>query len=94
MIIQGDNGTRLRLFIKEEGIPLDLNGATVEIKIKRSDTTITKTGAIIGTGECEVELTSDDVIIAGKYFIQLTIKYNNGDIYSSNVQQFNVDDKL
>jgi hypothetical protein len=94
MFIQGDNGTLLKLHIKEKDVPLDLSGATVEVTIKAGMRKFTKTAQITGTGEAEVELTSDDVSTVGLYYAQAIVQYDSENTYSSDVQQFYVGAKL
>lgn len=94
MIIQGDNGTILKLHIKENNIPVDLSGATVEVKIKQKNNIIIKQAQITGLGECEISLTSTDVATIGNYIIQATVTYADNKKFSSDVQEFVVGKKL
>lgn len=95
MIVQGDNGTRLRVHIVENNIPVDLNGAEVDVKINAGLGKIyTKTAEVTDIGICEVELTSDDVSNAGVYVVQATVRYSNGYVFSSDIQHLKVGKKI
>jgi hypothetical protein len=94
LIIQGDNGTRLKLHIQENNVPLDLSGANVEVKIKIGMRTFTKIAEITDIGECEIELTSDDLATSGIYTTQATVTYTDESKYSSDIQRFSVGKKL
>lgn len=94
MIIQGDNGTILKLHILDNKVPVVLSGATVEVKIKQKNREILKQAQITGLGECEISLTSSDVATIGNYIIQATVTYADNRKFSSDVQQFVVGKKL
>ena len=95
-IVQGDNGTVLRLTVKEDGNVVDLTGASVDVVIKHGDTLNSKSATIADAlaGKCEVELTSGDVVSPGIYFLQATVKFDYGLEFSSDVQKFTVGGKL
>jgi 5-hydroxyisourate hydrolase-like protein (transthyretin family) len=94
MIIQEDNGTTLKLNIKENNLTVDLSGATVNVKIKAGNRTFYKTATINSSGECEVTLNSGDLVDAGKYDVQITVVYIDNKTFSSDIQSFTVGSKL
>lgn len=95
-IIQGDNGTVLRMTVKEGGATVDLTGATVDVAIKRGTLLMTKTATVTDApaGKCEIELTSADVDLPGLYFFQATVRFGYGREFSSDIQRFTVGGKL
>jgi hypothetical protein len=95
-IVQGDNGTVLGLTIKDNGIVVDLTGATVDIAIKRGNSMNIKPATVTNAlaGKCEVELTSEDVESPGLYFFQATVRFGFGLEFSSDIQRFKVGGKL
>jgi hypothetical protein len=95
-IIAGDHGTIIRLTITDEGAAVDLRGTTVEVVIKNGDRRLTKTAAITDgeDGMCEVVLTADDTVTPGSYAFQATVRMQNGNIFSSDVQKFPISAKL
>jgi hypothetical protein len=94
MIVQGDNGTHLKLYIRENETPVDLQGSTVEVKIKQGRKYIYKQAVVTGEGICEVVLTSEDVEEAGFYSAQATVIFSPDACFSSDVQEFRVREKL
>lgn len=94
MIVQGDNGTRLKLYIKEKGALVDLTGASIDVAIKSGTREIMKTAQVTGTGEAEVELTSEDLMTVGLYYTQATVRFADENKFSSDIQRFMVSKKL
>lgn len=94
MITQGDKGTYLKLFIKENYIPVDLSNATIKLKIKQSSRLIEKTALITGLGECEAILTPEDISVSGDYLCQATITFDEDHSFGSDIQTFKVGEIL
>lgn len=94
MIIQGDNGTQVKIYIWENNEPADLTGATIKIKIKKDSKTVEKTAEITGLGVCEMTLSSDDIPISGDYLCQATLSYEGGKSFGSDIQEIKVGEKL
>jgi chitodextrinase len=95
-IYQGDNGTVLNLTITNDESVIDLTGSIVEVVIKYKRTGIKKTATIIDAqnGKCQVTLNAEDVNYEGVYSLQATVKYSNGNTFTSNVQRFIVNKKI
>jgi hypothetical protein len=94
MIIQGDHGTRVKLLVNDNYTPVELSGAEVELNISQGSRLIKKTAQVTGLGECEVILTSEDTKAADVYSCQATVFFGDGTIFSSDIQQFVVIEKL
>lgn len=94
MIVQGDNGTRLKLYIREKGALVDLTGASIDVVIKNATQRIVKSAQVTGTGEAEVELASEDIQTTGQYFTQATIRFADNNVFSSDIQRFTVGGRI
>jgi hypothetical protein len=95
-IYQGDSGTKIILTITSDNGIVDLTNTTVEVVIKYKATGIKKIANIIDAPNGKVEITLDETDIAntGAYVIQATVKYTNGDSFSSSIQRFVVNKKI
>jgi|GEM_PF-4791632 len=95
MIVQGDNGVIIPFVAKKNKI-INLEGATVEVSIKRDDDLLTKPATILDAvnGKCQFELSNFDLSVTGSYFFQWTATFEDGRILSGKKQDFYVSDKL
>jgi hypothetical protein len=95
-IIQGDNGTILEGTVSDENGIVDIRGASVIFTIKSSTKRIEKNGTVTDgqNGIVQCVLNSDDVQDVGNYIFQATVKFDDGKIFSSNLQKFKVGVKI
>jgi hypothetical protein len=95
-IYVGDNGTVFQFTVKDNGSNVDLRGATVEIALKTGTRRIEKDAILTDAenGICEIVLTSDDLSTPGDYYLQSTVKMQNGNYFSSDKQYFPVGTKI
>lgn len=95
MIIQGDNGIIIP-FVAKKGAILNLEGAIVEVSVKRSNELLTKVATITNAekGECEFELLNSDLTAVGLYEWQWTAIYEDGKILAGKTKKILVSKKL
>jgi hypothetical protein len=95
MIVQGDNGIVIPFVAKKNKI-VNLEGASVEVDIKRENDLLTKTATVVDgkNGKCEFELRTSDLTVVGPYFYQWTATFPDGKIISGKKEEFSVSDKL
>jgi hypothetical protein len=94
-IVQGDNGIIVP-FVTAKPSVINLEGAIVEVSIKRGSDLLTKPATILDKikGKCQFELSNFDLTMTGTYFYQWTAKFENGRILNGRRQEFYVSDKL
>ena len=95
-IIQGDSGTILEGTVSDDNGIVDIRGCTVTFTIKSSTKRIEKDGMVIDgqNGIVQCVLSSEDVQDIGNYVFQATVKFSNGNQFSSNLNRFKVGAKL
>lgn len=88
----GDSGTVFELPVTDNGVVVPLAGATVEVVFKNGERRFVKTATITDAeaGLCEVKLTAEDVAVAGSYVLQAKVLWQNGDVFSGDVEKFSV----
>lgn len=87
--IAGTDQTINYTILDTSGSPVDINGATIEFKLKQygdfyTQSILTKTGSIVDapTGKCKVILTeSNTEALSGKFVQQLKITDFSGSIF-------------
>jgi hypothetical protein len=105
MIVQGDNGTVLKINISEmhelngvsyliESLVLNEQIENIIVKIKTNTRSILKNATVVDGSVCEVYLTTDDLSESGTYKIQLTVEYVDGNKFSTEIATFNVGEKI
>jgi len=97
-IVEGDNGTMFEVTITDAAGPVDLTTATT-IKarfIRANFSTFEKSLAVVDAvkGKCSVDMTSEDVVVAGKYSFQVNVAFSSGSRFSSDIHRFVVNPKL
>jgi hypothetical protein len=96
-IVQGDNGTTLTLTISDTNGIVDLRNATsVAVVILYRDKRTVKSATITDgqNGICSVVLLSSDLARTGNYALQATVTFQNGNVFSTNVSNFTVIEKI
>lgn len=95
-IYKGDNGVVLRFTILDDGIEVDLTGATIEGVIQTKTKRIIKPANIIDaiTGKVDIILNSDDLTEVGRHNIQIIVNFHGGNKYSSDIKSFYVSGTL
>jgi chorismate mutase len=96
-VVEQDNKTRLIFNIIDENGIVDLGDATsVTLTMTRDVFKVTKNCNITNSsaGKVDVELLSADIPTKGTYQLQLTITFNDGSIFSSNINKLLVGAKL
>jgi hypothetical protein len=97
MAFRHDVGTRLRVFIRENGEPVALPDGTVAvIRIQKPNRhVLTKTATIVDgeTGELEYFAEAGVFDLPGQYLVQGSVAFGGG-TWSSNVRAFTVNDIL
>ena len=81
----GDNGTVLEFPIKDNGVVVPLNNATVKVVFKIGERRFEKEAVITNAanGVCQVALTSEDIATPGVYVLQGILKQSNGNEFAS-----------
>lgn len=76
--------------------PINLDNATVELLIKRDESTTieTKLCAVMDIGKVSVVLSPDDLSSPGSYFYQLKITFPDTTIMKSEMASFYVQESL
>lgn len=95
-LVQGNNGSVRRFFVRRAGAIVPLDGAVVEVAIKKGDSLLTKQAVITdaANGICEIKLTRGELATSGLYFIQPTVKFADDDEFSGDIESFKVKEKL
>jgi hypothetical protein len=86
-LVQNDVGVVLQFnVVDQNNAAVNLTGTTVYLKIKRPDTTLTKTCTITNAtgGVCQYTTTAGDLSVGNAtYYLELEVNYPNGNILSS-----------
>lgn len=95
-IKQGDDGTVLELPIRDKGVVVPLNGASVTVVFKNGERRFVKDATIkdAAAGICEVTLLAADLLDAGLYSLQGIVKLGNGNEFASDVEKISVGARL
>lgn len=95
-IYQGDNGTVLQFTVKDNGIPVDIRGATVKVVFKTTTRTFEKLATITDGlgGVCEIELAKEDVSEATKYRMQGEVTFAGETQFASDILTLAVNSRL
>jgi hypothetical protein len=95
-IYLGDNGTVFQFTVKDNGAIVDIRNATVEVILKTGTRRIAKNASLTDAenGLCEITLTSEDLSTPGDYYLQATVKMQNGNSFSSDKHYFPVGIKI
>jgi hypothetical protein len=95
-LVQGNNGSVRRFLFRRSGVVVPLVGGTVEVAILKGETLTKKQATITdaSNGVCEVRLTRTDLAESGLYFMQPTVRFDDDDEFSGDVDRFRVTGRL
>lgn len=97
MIVQGDNGVIVEIDISDENGIVKLETIeSIQATVKIGERVFVKPCIIedANKGKCSFTLNSNDLIDHGNYSYQITVSFNNGGKYSSNIKTFPVVKRL
>lgn len=83
----------ITLNLKENGLSVPLDGATVVVVVKNKSTRFERQATVIGDGKCVLTLSSDDTSTNGNYHIQPIITTQTSQLPGS-VRTFELKDRL
>lgn len=83
----------ITLNIKENGLSVPLDGATVLVVVKNKSTRFERPAEIIGDGKCFLTLPSSDTAVSGNYHLQPIITIGTSQLPGS-VRTFELKDRL
>lgn len=88
-IYVGDNGTIVSFIVKDSNDVVSLVDATVTVTIKKGSNIFKKEATITEheNGKCQIVLNEEDIKTEGRYSIQITVRFSNGNKFSSNTNQ-------
>lgn len=90
----GSNDVLLKFDMKMcDGLTLELENAIVTLAIIKGPTVIERV-CVVDNGGCSYVLKSEDIPIVGQYFIQVKVKYTNGNEFYGDIKSLNVKQKI
>lgn len=84
-IFVGDVGTSLKFIVKDNGKVIPITGASVSVIAKlKKELQFSKNVKITDEekGECQLDLTAEDISKDGTYIVQATVRFPNGNKFT------------